>query len=271
MEHRQILFESREIPENPVRIVSLSPSVTEILYLLGMERSIVGISAFCARPPETSGKRKIGSYGFVRDEVMAELKPDVMFLMSGFQEKFFLENRDRYPIVMFELPESVAGVIDLVNRVGKAVSREDEARSLARELFRKMPEPAVTGLSGYIEIDLGGPVSFGRHSYITDALSMYGIETIYRNENMEWLTPEDSRILSEDPDVVIYEPKMYYNFREKDLQKLVTSRGWDTLSAWKTGNFHVTPGPLDFFAHHGPSFITEVLPWLAGIVSRKEE
>ena len=79
--------EEVEIPDIPQRIVSFSPSITEILFELGLSEQIVGISAFCVRPPETSRKRKIGSYGFVRREILDELRPDLIFTISGYQDK----------------------------------------------------------------------------------------------------------------------------------------------------------------------------------------
>ncbi len=50
--HRRV-----QVPENPQRIISFSPAVTEILYELGLGDRIVGVSAFCSRPPETSKVR----------------------------------------------------------------------------------------------------------------------------------------------------------------------------------------------------------------------
>ncbi len=266
MDHFQIRHERKEIPDHPQRIVSLNPSVTEILYELGMEDRIAGVSAFCARPPATSKKRRVGSYGTARSEVLEELNPDLIFVVTGYQEKFYDRFSKRFNVVMLELPVTVAGIIDLVTRVGNAVSKVREAKALARSLIRSLPDPIDSAVSGYFEIDLGGPVSFGRHSHITDALSMYGFDSIYGNENKEWLKPDDNFLFSRDPEVIIYEPKMYSKFTDKSLQKLIDGRGWNRLSAWKAGKLFVTPGPLDFFAHHGPSFIREVLPWLSSIM-----
>jgi ABC-type Fe3+-hydroxamate transport system substrate-binding protein len=45
------------------------------------------------------------------------------------------------------------------------------------------------------------------------------------------------------------------------MERVISSRGWENLRAVRNGHFFISPGPLDFFAHHGPSFIREVLPW----------
>lgn len=254
---------SVKIPDNPKRIVSFSPAVTEILFELGLGDRIVGVSAFCQRPAEASRKRRVGSYGSARIEVLREVNPDLILAISGFQKEFAQELSKNFPVFIFELPSTVAGIIDLVSRVGIVTGEIDKSKYMAYELARYLGSvrrhPA---LSGYIEIDLGGPVTFGSMSYITDALSMLGVNSIYRNVYSEWVQPDLEYVKAEDPDVIFYEPKMYGRFsNEEEMEKLIRERGWDNLRAVKEKRVFVTPGRLDFFAHHGPAFIREVLPW----------
>lgn len=254
------------LPDDPQRIVSFSPAVTETLFELGLGDRIVGVSAFCSRPVETRNIRKVGSYGSTRIEVLEELKPDLILTISGFQRELYERIRERFPVYIFELPSSVAGIIDMVSKIGVITNRKDEARGLEFQMIkifssiRKHPE-----LRGYIEIDLGGPVSFGSQSYITDALALMGIKTIYSGFNSEWLDPSDNFILEKDPEIIFYEPKMYSKFSEKHFKDLIKKRGWDRTTAFKNNRIYRTPGTLDFFAHHGPSFIWEVLPWIQNI------
>lgn len=252
-----------EIPEEPERIISFSPAVTETLFELGLESRIVGISAFCARPKGTEKIRKVGSYGSARMDLIRELRPDLILTISGFQGKFAEELSREFPVYTFELPSSVAGIIDLVSRVGIVTGRIPEARYMEFELLKYLGSlrrrPRITG---YLEIDLGGPTSFGSLSYITDALAILGIESIYHNIYGEWVQPDLDFVKSADPDVIFYEPKMYSRFTETDLRDLLEKRGWSKMRSVSRGNVFVTPGTLDFFAHHGPSFIREVLPWV---------
>lgn len=245
------------------RIVSLSPAVTEILYEMGLGSSIVGLSAFCSRPPETKNVRKVGSYGSARIEVIEELEPDIIFTVSGYPEDFAKRLSEKFPVYVFELPSSVAGIIDLVNRVGTVANRPDEAHEIEKDLMGRLAGIGHRGrYSSYVEIDLGGPVSFGFRSYITDALSLLGLDSIYGKADREWLEPDLEFVASLDPDIIFYEPKMYSRFGQDDLQRMIKSRDWKELKAVKNEALFVTPGPLDFIAHHGPTFIREVLPWM---------
>ena len=255
------------VPDNPERIISFSPSITEILFELGLGNNLVGVSAFCARPRETSGIRKVGSYGSARMEVLRELKPDLIMTISGFQSEFSARLKEEFTVFNFELPSSVAGIVDLVSKVGVVVNRSDEARLMEFELLKIISGlRRHTRIRGYYEIDLGGPVTFGSESYITDALEILGISTPYWDRKKEWIEPDFDQVKEFDPELIIYEPKMYQSVDDSTVLGLMKKRGWDGITAMRQGHLFKTPGKLDFFAHHGPSFIRNVLPWTVNIL-----
>ena len=261
----EVLGAEVPIPDAPQRIASFSPAATETLFQLGLGDRVVGVSAFCARPPEARSKRKLGSYNTVREEVLRELEPDLILTVTGYQRDFAVRLSKKHPVYPLELPVSVAGIVDFVVKVGLLAGAADAGRELEASLLRSLGAlRRASGLTSYVEADLGGPVSFGRHSYITDALRLLGSEHVYADHPSEWLEPDLKAVAAQDPDVVFYEPKMFSGFKESDIGPLLKSRGWGHLGAVERGNVFVSPGPLDFLAHHGPSFITEVLPWLEG-------
>ncbi|MDG7008441.1 MAG: ABC transporter substrate-binding protein [Nitrososphaerota archaeon] len=260
------------VPDSPQRIVSFSPAATETLFLLGLGEKVAAVSAFCARPEAARAKRRIGSYNSVRDDALAELRPDLVLTVTGYQREFALRLSKKYPVYPLELPVSVAGIVDFVNKVGLVTGAAEPARELAGSLLRRVGGLGRTSdLRSYVEIDLGGPVSFGSFSYITDAFRLLGSPQIYEKERSEWLKPDLDWVAAQGPDVIVYEPKMYSSFSAGDVVSLLASRGWEGLRAVGLGNVFVTPGPLDFLAHHGPSFITEALPWLEGRLKSAKE
>ena len=253
------------VPDSPERIVSFSPAATETLFQLGLGEKIVGVSAFCARPAAARSKRRMGSYNTVREEVLDELDPDLILTVTGYQREFAVKLSKKYPVYPLELPVSVAGIVDFVAKVGLVAGEAEGGRKLEADLLRAMGAlHPVLGLTSYVEADLGGPVSFGRYSYITDAFGLLGSRHLYADSPSEWLQPDLEDVAAKNPDVIFYEPKMSSGFKESDVETLLKSRGWQRLSAAEHGNVFVSPGPLDFLAHHGPSFITEALPWLEG-------
>jgi iron complex transport system substrate-binding protein len=261
----EVIGAEMSIPDSPERIASFSPAATETLFQLGLGEKVVGVSAFCARPAEAKSKRKLGSYNTVREEVLDELNPDLILTVTGYQREFAIRLSKKYPVYPLELPVSVAGIVDFVVKVGLVAGAADGGRELAADLLKSIGALGrVPELTSYVEIDLGGPVSFGRYSYITDALGLLGSRHIYAGAPSEWLEPDLKAVAAKNPDAIFYEPKMFSAFREEDMGPLLASRRWEQLRAVRAGNVFVSPGPLDFLAHHGPSFITEALPWLEG-------
>jgi iron complex transport system substrate-binding protein len=59
-----------------------------------------------------------------------------------------------------------------------------------------------------------------------------------------------------------YLGEMHSHFDNSKLETLIGKRGWNSLNFVKHKNYCLTIGPLDFLPHHGPSFITEAIPWL---------
>jgi len=261
-EFRDALGNITQINDKLERIVSLSPSVTETLFEYGLGKKITAVSAFCKRPAETDNIRKVGSYGTARIEVLDEIKPDIVMMMSGYAEPLYKKIRERYNTFLFKLPTTVFGILELIKEVGIVTSSQDKARELEYEMLQGLKKVRKYSMKGYLEIDLGGPVTFGSQSYITDSLTLFGLTLPYEMRQHEWMVPNDQEIVEFDPDILIYEGKMYRGSNKEEVQKVFTDRGYGNSSFMRKKNIFVTPGKLDFFAHHGPSFFREVIPWL---------
>lgn len=267
----ELLGKDIPVPDSLKRIVSLSPAVTETLFILGLGGSVVGVTEFCFRPPEARSKTTVGTYSTVDLEALSRLEPELILSMTGFQRQSAFDLSARFNVYPIPLPVSVADIIGSVIGVGLVAGRYDEARRLALKMTRTIGalEPAKRPVKSYVELDLGGPTSFGAYSYITDALWLAGGRNVLAAEPCNWLVPDPQRIVAEDPEVIIYEPRIFEPFEEEDLRKVLVERGWSRISAVRNGRVFLTPQrPLDFLAHHGPSFVTEAIPWLRRTLSR---
>jgi ABC-type Fe3+-hydroxamate transport system substrate-binding protein len=255
-----------DIPDKIERIISLSPAVTEILFELGLGDKIVGITPYCVRPEEAKKKKKVGSYGYANIEQFRELKPDVVLTVTGYQSAVANQLSPYFPTFSFRLPSSLSGVIDLVTKVGIVAGQAEKGRIIERELLEDLKKIEIGGRKDvYFECDLGSPITFGSLSYITDVLHFMNFSSIYSDVMKEWLYPDFEYVKERDPEFMIIEPKMFSRREEHMIKKLVEGRKWNQLSAYKDNKIFLTPGPYDFFAHHGPSLIREVLPWLEKI------
>lgn len=109
-----------EIPENPQRIISLVPSQTELLFDLGLEDRIVGISKFCVHPKDkVKDYIKIGGTKKYKFDNIAELKPD---LIIGNKEENYQEGinqlKKNYPVWMSDIFD-LEDALDMMNKIGE--------------------------------------------------------------------------------------------------------------------------------------------------------
>jgi len=257
--YSEVLGEEVEAPEEPERIVSLSPAITEILYRLGLEDKIVGVSFYCHKPPRARNKPKVGSYYKVLYDKLEELKPDLILTTTGAQRKVLDEIRRRgftlYPI---PLPVTVYGILDEIRIVGIVTGWIDESRRLARDSMKILHklQDSLRGVKLYYEIFLGGPVSAGAHSYIDDLLRHMGVVTPFSNKRQTWvINPSPEEILEFDPDAILYEKAPSTNLTLDRILEDFKSRGLGGLKAVENGRIIVLEP--DTLAHYGPSIFQD--------------
>jgi iron complex transport system substrate-binding protein len=264
--HKELL-----LPDRCERIISFSPAVTEALFQMGLGDFVVGVSVYCVRPESARKKNIVGSYNSFKENKLRELMPDVIFTTTGYQLELIEKLNDKFNVYPVRLPPSVSEIIATCFEVGVVAGYFSKAREIERKLTtelgnlissaRKEVKPRV-----YVEIDLGGPVTFGAYSYITDAIELLGGVNVFGEFPAEWLKPDDEIVKELNPDLIIYEPKMFSKRRERERILSMFNARFGEIKAVKEGKIFITPGIYDFLAHHGPSFITEVMPWLKGII-----
>lgn len=257
-----------DVPDDPQRIASLSPSITETLFRIGKGQNLVGVTPFCVRPVEAQKIKKIGSYGYARIELLKELKTELILMVSGYQDKLGDELSQHFPVFTIDLPFNIFSIFDLVLKTGIVVNRVQESRELVRELYEKLAsiDRNGRGLRLYYEIDLGGPVTFGSLSYINHGFSFLGFSTYGSRIRKEWFVPDFNDVMDFDPEVIIFEPKMFSKASKEKYMEEIARRKWDGITAVKEDRIFFTPSQYDFFAHHGPSYIEEALPWASKII-----
>ena len=131
------------LPSNPQRIISLVPSQTELLFSLGLEDRIVGLTRFCIHPGDNvAGKARIGgTKDFDMDKIKA-LNPD---LIIGNKEENYEEGinelKKHFPVWMSDI-YTLEDAYQMMIHIGDITNKEDEALALIKEIksgFEKLP------------------------------------------------------------------------------------------------------------------------------------
>jgi ABC-type Fe3+-hydroxamate transport system substrate-binding protein len=255
-----------DLPDNPERIVCLSPAVTETLFMLGVGNRLVGVDSWSYRPKEALKIRRVGSYATLNEEVVRELSPDLVITTTGVQRSM-IERLKSMGIAVYPIPvpTTIFELISAASTVGGLVGAYQEGLELSRRLLQRLNSLLKMGLPRparvYVEIDLGGPTIPAYFSHVTSAMHLLNMINVYGNVKQAYLygmKVEDFPIFSvedvfrADPDVVIYEFKRK-QFSREEVEGLIQTRGWDRLRAVREGRLIVLPS--DTLAHHGPSFM----------------
>ena len=118
----------------PSRIVCLTEETTEVLYLLGEQDRIVGVSGYTCRPPAARSKPRVSAFINARFDKIDALRPDLVLAFSDLQADIARELiRRGYPVYTFN-QRSVAEILQMIRIVGALVGRAAEGDALARTL-----------------------------------------------------------------------------------------------------------------------------------------
>ena len=121
-----------------LRIVSLAPSNTEIIFALGLGDNLVGVTEYCDYPPEAEEKAKIGGFSTVDMEKVIEVAPDLVVATSMHEESVTPELERRGMKVITLVPETLGEVLDGISEVGAATGKEEVAFELVAQMQEKI-------------------------------------------------------------------------------------------------------------------------------------
>lgn len=127
-----------------MRIVSLTPSATEILFALGLDEEVVGVSARCDTPPEVVALPRVTSGAGLRVERILDLEPDLVVLGGEGPMEWARQVRDALETdgadceVLVLNPTSVEGIFNAISTVGAMTEAEDAAMEVVEELRERL-------------------------------------------------------------------------------------------------------------------------------------
>ena len=118
----------------PQRIVSLAPSNTEILFALGLEDKVVGVTDWCDYPPEALDKEKVGSYDTPDIEKIVALNPDLVLVAYG-TTMDVINNMVGLGLTVFGIKTTdLDDLLNDIKTVGEITDKEVEALALTSEM-----------------------------------------------------------------------------------------------------------------------------------------
>jgi iron complex transport system substrate-binding protein len=125
-------FPHPEFASFPQRIVCLSDEAAELIYLLGQQHRIVGVSGFSTRPPEVRHKPRVSTFRDANFEAIAELKPDLIITYSDVQAQITREASLRGFTVLNCNQRSIREIFETAAMISRMLGMQTEGDNLMR-------------------------------------------------------------------------------------------------------------------------------------------
>ncbi len=193
----------------PQRIVSFGPSITEILFALGLEEKVVGVGDYSDYPEAVKLKPKIGNAFNPSLEKIVELEPDLVLTVK--QEQLNIE-LDALGIKFIVLdPEDIDGIFRDIELVGEVTGTKKRAEELIKDMqdsvsqvLEQVKDVAKVKVFFIVDAtDLTLPWTAGTGSFIDALITMAGGENIAAQTPGAWVQFSLEQIVSSAPDIII--------------------------------------------------------------------
>jgi iron complex transport system substrate-binding protein len=220
----------------PRRVISLAPSVTEILLAIGVDQELVGISDADDYPPDrVAGRTRVGGI-IVNIEKVVLLQPDLVIGVHSLQrEQLERLARAGLPVLALDA-SSLAETVAQVRLLGRVMGRQDQARHLAAGLERRAAAVrAGSGHSVYIEAWHEPVTAAGGGTLIDDLVRRAGgVNVFAKTRGYPQVAAE--RVVAQDPQVIL----MIYPGRAQ----LIRRPGWTGIAAVRAGRVYEVAASL---------------------------
>lgn len=224
------------IPEAPGRIISLAPSVTEILFALGLDGEIVGISDADDYPPDrVRTKARVGGT-VINLERVVSLTPDLIIGMPSLQRDQLSRLRAlRLPVLAVDA-FSISDVAEQIRMIGRATGRIQRASNLASLMQRRAQvAPIPQPLRVYVEAWNEPVLAVAGGTLVEDLVRRAGGRNIFDDKRGYVQVPLET-VIVRNPQVVF----LLYPGRGQWLRR----PGWRAVEAARTGRVYELPASL---------------------------
>ena len=227
-----------ELAKAPERIVSISPAITEVMYLVGAQNKLVGISDFCIYPPETEKIAKIGGMHNINFEVLLSLHPDVVLIGSMISQKDVAAiEKMGIPVICIVEEQSLEGMADLIQIIGKITNHEEKAEEQAEKwltniqnIRQENAQDSTTKKKVYYVVGFGdaGDFTAPKNTHINEIIELAGCENVGKKLSTWNISREV--LFEANPDIIL--------IRKEDKDAFCNQYPYTLLPAVKEGRVY---------------------------------
>ncbi len=221
----------------PQRIVSISPAITEVMFLVGAQDKLVGVSDFCNYPPETEKITKIGGMHNINFEQLLSLHPDVVLIGSMISQKDVdAIEKMGIPVICIVEESSLEGMAEMMEVVGKITQCEGKGNAEAAkwreriaELRGNAPNPADRKCVYYVVgFGDGGDFTAPKNTHIQEIIELAGGRNA--GDSLTGWNISREYLFKVNPDIIVV--------RKEDRDAFVSRHPYTQLDAVKNGKVY---------------------------------
>ncbi len=253
----------------PKRIVCLTEETVELLYLLGEEQRIVGVTGYAVRPKNVrKEKPRISSFKSANIQKIIQLKPDIILAFSDIQSEIVsslikegqtvlcYNQRDIEGI--FNMIKSICNLlnikkkgIDLIskykNNINKIKNKYSKYRNL-KVYFEEWDDPLIVGIK-----------------WVSELINIAGGKDIFNKKSFSELAKDriisESDVIKANPDIIIGS----WCGKRVNIDQIKNRKGWDKINAVKYDKIYEIKSPL--ILQPGPAALTDGLNEIVKILN----
>jgi len=219
------------------RYISLAPSTTEILFALGLDEEIVGVSTYCNYPEAVKNKIKVGDFSNPSIEKIISLKPDYIFCTGLEQARVIAQLRELGFKVYVADPVSFAELFKSIKEIGEITKESVKASALIGEMQAQIAEvtsavkliPQEKRVKVFIEIWHEPLMTAGGGSFVDELISLAGGINIAHDTPRPYSDYSPEKVISSNPQCII----MVYMDKTAALKLIKQRFGWSKIEAVK--------------------------------------
>jgi iron complex transport system substrate-binding protein len=235
------------VPENPTRVIALAPSITEIIYDLGQEKRLVGVTQYSTYPSEAELLPRVGSYVRLDIEKIVALKPDLCLATKDGNPKHIVDKIVSLGIPVYVInPQNIQQIMDTITRLGSLLHAEQTAAALVSDMEKRIRQVQARVKNRpdrprvFFQIDAEPLFSAGTDTFIHELIELAGgINTTAGEVSYPRYSWEDIIVLQ--PEIVLIS-SMAGGLAPEYL--LNSWKKWNLLSAVKNDQIFVVDAEL---------------------------
>jgi len=241
-----------------------------VLYALGEQDRIVGISGFTVRPPRARREKpKVSAFTSAKIDEILKLEPDFVVGFSDIQADIAAELVRRGVEVWISNHRSVDGILDYVRRLGALVGAAGRANAYADELQRGLDaigrEAAALPRRPKVYVEEWDEPIITGIRWVAELVRIAGGDDVFPERSLEPLAK--ARILANGDPVVARAPDIILGSwcgKKFRPEKVAARPGWDAVPAVRDGELHEIKSPL--ILQPGPAALTDGVRAIAAII-----